>query len=103
GIVTYKDLMSALTLGIVSPFEEEYILRRDDNSWLVDGMTTMLELATALNFAYDPYNDNFETIGGLMVNRLRRAARKGDKLEEFGYVFEVVDADKMRLNQLLVT
>jgi len=34
---------------------------------------------------------------------MRRAARKGDRVEAAGYVFEVVDADKMRLNQLLVS
>jgi CBS domain containing-hemolysin-like protein len=38
-----------------------------------------------------------------VVHRLRRAARKGDRVDAEGYRFEVVDADKMRLNQLLVT
>ena len=45
----------------------------------------------------------YETIGGFIVHRLRRAARKGDKVEAAGFIFEVVDADKMRLNQLLVS
>ncbi|MCR6670437.1 MAG: hemolysin family protein [Devosia ginsengisoli] len=39
GIVTFKDLMAALVQGLVNPFEEKPILRREDNSYLIDGVT----------------------------------------------------------------
>jgi CBS domain containing-hemolysin-like protein len=103
GIVTFKDLMAALVQGLVNPFEEKPILRRDDNSYLIDGVTPLVEVAQALGLK--PLHDggHYETIGGFIVHRLRRAARKGDRVEAGGYTFEVVDADRMRLNQLLVT
>ncbi|ODT66912.1 MAG: hemolysin C [Pelagibacterium sp. SCN 63-23] len=103
GLVTFKDLMGALMLGLANPFEEQAILKRDEQSWLVDGMTPFVEVTRTLNIRKLAPEAAYETIGGFIVHRLRRAARKGDKIEAAGYVFEVVDADRMRLNQLLVT
>src|SRR5690606_34720217 len=103
GVVTFKDLMGVLMLGLANPFEEQAILKRDDQSWLMDGMAPFMEGTRALNIKNLAAEASYETIGGFIVHRLRRAARKGDKVEAAGYVFEVVDADKMRLNQLLVT
>ncbi|KKC40866.1 hemolysin C [Devosia epidermidihirudinis] len=103
GVVTFKDLMGALMQGLANPFEEQAILKRDDQSWLVDGMAPFVDVSRALNIRNLAPEAAYETIGGFIVHRLRRAARKGDKVEAAGYVFEVVDADRMRLNQLLVT
>ncbi|WP_332701379.1 hemolysin family protein [Devosia sp.] len=103
GIVTFKDLMAALVQGLVNPFEEKPILRREDNSYLIDGVTPLVEVAQALGIKHLQTEGPYETIGGFIVHRLRRAARKGDRVEAGGYTFEVVDADRMRLNQLLVT
>ena len=103
GVVTFKDLMGALMQGLANPFEEQAILKRDDNSWLVDGMAPFVDVMRALGIRHLAAEAAYETIGGFIVHRMRRAARKGDKVEAAGYVFEVVDADKMRLNQLLVS
>lgn len=103
GIVTFKDLMAALVQGLVNPFEEKPILQRDDNSYLIDGITPLVEVAHALGISHLQSEGAYETIGGFIVHRLRRAARKGDRVDAGGYTFEVVDADRMRLNQLLVT
>jgi len=103
GVVTFKDLMGALMQGLANPFEEQAILKRDDNSWLVDGMAPFVDVTRALGIKHLEAEGNYETIGGFIVHRMRRAARKGDRVEAAGYVFEVVDADKMRLNQLLVS
>jgi len=103
GVVTFKDLMGALMQGLANPFEEQAILKRDDSSWLVDGMAPFVDVTRALGIKHLEVEASYETIGGFIVHRMRRAARKGDRVEAAGYVFEVVDADKMRLNQLLVS
>lgn len=103
GVVTFKDLMGALMQGLANPFEEQAILRRDEHSWLIDGVAPFVDVTRTLGVKHLETEAGYETIGGFIVHRLRRAARKGDKVEAAGYLFEVVDADKMRLNQLLVT
>lgn len=103
GIVTFKDIMAPLVQGLANPFEERQMLQRDDNSWLVDGVTPLMDVMRTLNIHSLSAEGSFETVGGFVVHRLRRAARKGDKVDAEGYRFEVVDADRMRLNQLLVT
>ncbi|WP_425457619.1 transporter associated domain-containing protein [Devosia ginsengisoli] len=60
-------------------------------------------MAQALGLKQLHSDAHYETIGGFIVHHLRRAARKGDRVDAGGYTFEVVDADRMRLNQLLVT
>jgi CBS domain containing-hemolysin-like protein len=103
GAVTFKDLMAPLVQGLANPFEERQIMQREDQSWLVDGVTPIVEVMQALGINHIGSEGSFETIGGFVVHRLRRAARKGDRVDAEGYRFEVVDADRMRLNQLLVT
>lgn len=103
GVVTFKDLMGALMQGLANPFEEQAILKRDEQSWLIDGVAPFVDVTRTLGVKHLEPEAGYETIGGFIVHRLRRAARKGDKIEAAGYLFEVVDADKMRLNQLLVT
>jgi CBS domain containing-hemolysin-like protein len=44
GIVTFKDLMAPLVLGLANPFEERQIMQRDDQSWLVDGVTPIVDV-----------------------------------------------------------
>lgn len=107
GIITFKDIMGALMNGLANPFEEQAIVRRDENSWLVDGMAGLGEVIKALGIdrprELAPATGSYETIGGFVMHRLRRVARKADRIEAAGFIFEVVDVEGFRINQLLVT
>nr|WP_294916512.1 hemolysin family protein [uncultured Neokomagataea sp.] len=103
GLITYKDIMGALMDGLVSPFEEQAIVRRDDNSWLIDGAAPIGDVIRELDIPVFDDAQNFDTIGGFVMNRLRRMARKTDRVDAAGCRFEVVDVDGFRINQLLVT
>lgn len=111
GIVTFKDIMGALMDGLANPFEEQAIVRRDENSWLVDGIADLGDVARALGLgngeiglgAMGAQTGAYETIGGFVMHKMRRVARKADRIEAGGFTFEVVDVDGFRINQLLVT
>ena len=47
--------------------------------------------------------ENYETIAGFMMYRLRKVPKRTDKVEFAGFRFEVVDIDNYRIDQLLVT
>ncbi|GFE96317.1 HlyC/CorC family transporter [Gluconobacter cerinus] len=103
GLITYKDIMGALMDGLVSPFEEQAIVRRDANSWLIDGAAPIGDVIRELDIPIFDDAQNFDTVGGFVMNRLRRMARKADSVESSGFRFEVVDVEGFRINQLLVT
>jgi putative hemolysin len=44
----------------------------------------------------------YETIAGFLVQQLRKNPVEGDKLEQFGYRFEVIDMDGRRIDKILM-
>jgi CBS domain containing-hemolysin-like protein len=48
GVVTLNDVMSTVMGDLVSPFDEEQIVRRDEDSWLIDGITPIRRRVRAL-------------------------------------------------------
>jgi CBS domain containing-hemolysin-like protein len=88
---------------LVSPFIEEQIVKRDDNSWLIDGVTPIEDVRRALSIDSFPNEENYQTIAGLMMYLLKKIPKRTDFIEYAGYKFEVVDIDNYRIDQLLVT
>ncbi|KFL89297.1 putative membrane-spanning protein [Acetobacter malorum] len=103
GLITFKDIMGALMDGLANPFEEQAIVRRDENSWLIDGAAPIGDVMRELHLIELPDSAQFDTIGGFVMHRLRRMARKADRVDAGGFRFEVVDVEGFRINQLLVT
>ena len=103
GIVTLNDVMKTLMGDLVSPFIEEQIVKRDDNSWLIDGVTPIEDVRRALAIESFPNEENYKTIAGLMMYLLKKIPKRTDFIEYAGYKFEVVDIDNYRIDQLLIT
>ncbi|PYD48206.1 hemolysin C [Novacetimonas pomaceti] len=103
GLITFKDIMGALMGGVVNPFEEQLIVRRDANSWLIDGAASIGDVRRELDARELDDTGPFDTIGGFVMHRLRRMARKADRVDTARFRFEVVDVEGFRINQLLVT
>ena len=66
-------------------------MRRDDGSWLADGMTPMPDMQRALGLHDWPDKDEYETLAGFLMVMLRRVPRRTDFVEWGGYRFEVMD------------
>ena len=103
GVVTLNDVMSTVMAGLVSPFDEEQIVQRDENSWLIDGVTSIQDVLRALNLDELPHAEEYETLAGFLMVMLRRVPRRTDKVVCAGYTFEVLDVDSYRVDQVMVT
>lgn len=103
GLLTLQDVMSTVMGDLVSPFQVELIVRRDEQSWLIDGLTPIEDVMQALDIASFEGSQNFETIAGFLMVALRRVPKPTDFVEHAGYKFEVIDIDSYRIDQVLVT
>ena len=95
--------MNTVMGDLVSPFQEELIVRRDDNSWLIDGATPIEDVMQALEIEVFEGFQNYETVAGFLMYRLRKVPKRTDFVTYAGYKFEVVDIDNYRIDQVLVT
>ncbi|MEQ1319935.1 hemolysin family protein [Acinetobacter guillouiae] len=104
GVITLSDIMITVMGDWVTPMDEELqIIKRDNNSWLIDGSTPIEDMKHALAIDEMPDEENYETLAGFMMYQLRKIPKPADTVIFSGYKFEVVDVDHFKIDQLLVT
>ncbi|TPG24177.1 hemolysin family protein [Variovorax guangxiensis] len=105
GVITLNDVMSTVMGDLVGPQqdEEQQIVRRDENSWLIDGVTPVQDVQRALDIDTLPHADEYETLAGFLMVMLRRVPKRTDSVDWSGYTFEVMDVDSYRIDQVMVT
>ena len=102
GIVTLNDVMS-IVMGELVSNEEEQIIRRDEDSWLIDGATPLNDVKRALDIEAFPHDENYETIAGFMMYMLRKIPKKTDFVLFDRYKFEIIDTENFKIDQLMVS
>ena len=103
GLVTLKNLMSSFMGNLVTIHGEEQIVQRDENSWLVNGVTPIVELMKLLDIDVFPRDNQYETLAGFLIYTLKRIPKRTDYVIHDGYKFEAIDVDGVKVEQLLIT
>jgi CBS domain containing-hemolysin-like protein len=105
GVITLNDVMSTVMGSLVQTGDEEQIVRREDGSWLMDGLTPIGDVLRALHVDPEalPQRGQYDTLAGFLMVTLRRIPRRTDCAVWNGYRFEVMDVDSTRIDQVLVT
>ena len=106
GLVTLNDILEEIVgdLPSVDQVDEPQAVRREDGSWLVDGMLPVEELFELLDIGELPKEQrgNYHTVGGFVVTHLGRIPTATDAFEWQGIRFEVMDMDGNRVDKVLV-
>ncbi len=105
GIVTATDILTAIAGELpedASDIEAPSAVRRDDGSWLMDGMLGIHEAERLLERKDMRGDEDFETLAGFVLARLARIPQIGDHFEWGGLRFEIVDMDGRRIDRVLV-
>jgi putative hemolysin len=105
GMVTLTDVLEAIVGDIPALDEkgEPAATRREDGSWLLDGMMSVDELQMLLDLDDLPEEaGDYDTVGGLFMAQLGRIPAVGDKFEWKELRFEVMDMDGHRVDKVLV-
>ena len=106
GLVTVTDILEAIVgdLPEINDREEKKIIRRNQNSWLVDGLLSTAEFKEHFKIDHLPGEKeaDYNTIGGFAMHILGRVPISSDHFEIFGYRFEVVDMDGNRVDKIMI-
>jgi putative hemolysin len=107
GLITSHDLLDVVVGDVTEPVEEmaARAVRREDGSWLFDGMLPVEDFRDLLDLDVLPGEaDNaFETLGGFVMAHLGRIPAVTDTFDWHGLRFEVVDMDGRRVDKILVS
>ena len=102
GIISAMDVLEAITGDFDEPTEEPKVFTRDDGSLLVSGWMPVDEFAERIGLRLEPDRD-YETVAGLVLDRMGRLPDLGEKLRLGRWLVEVVDLDGRRIDKLLVS
>ncbi len=106
GVVTLHDILQALVGDIAVPGEEASpsIERREDGSFVVDGMTPldMVGDLTGLADLTEEEGAEYHTLGGFIMAHMHRIPATGNQVTIEGYRFEVLGMDGRRVDKVLI-
>jgi putative hemolysin len=106
GVITERDLLEAITGEFGVPASEDsWAIRRDDGSWLMDGLIPVPEFKDRLELKDLPEEDRgrYNTLAGMIMLLLGRLPNTTDSVDWEGWRFEVVDLDGKRVDKVLVS
>ena len=106
GMITVRDVLEAITGEFGSQTDADaWAVRRDDGSWLFDGLIPTPELKDRLALKELPEEDRgrYNTLAGMIMLLLGRLPETADSVEWDGWRFEVVDLDGKRVDKVLAS
>jgi len=108
GLVTLNDILIEIVGDVPNDDDEEeepQAVKRDDGSWLLDGMLTMDEFFELFEMEEEIEShsrDSYQTLGGLVMTHLGRIPIATDNFEWKNMRFEVMNMDGNRVDKILV-
>lgn len=102
GLVTVEDLLEELVGEIEDEHDEEEtpIRRLEHGVYWVEGAVRVDELNEALELELE--EGEYDTVAGLVLERLERVPRSGERIRENGVWLEVAAAEPHRIHALRV-
>ena len=104
GLITLEDLLEE----IVGEIHDEYDTDEEDafketakNKYLVDGQYKILDLNDKLNL--NLHSDDYDSVGGLVIEKLDRFPDPGDKVIIDNITIRVIAMYKRRIEKVEIT
>jgi len=104
GLVTIEDVLEQIVGDIEDEYDfdesEDNIVRESSGHWRVKAQTEIADFNRA--FGTDFSDEDFDTVGGLIIDRFGRLPKRGESIAIGGLRFQVLRADSRRLHALQV-
>ena len=105
GLVTIEDVLEEIVGNIEDETDieedERFIRPLPNNEYLVKALTTIEDFNAC--FGTELSDDEFDTVGGMLLYEAGRMLARDDKVEHAGFCFQVINADRRQLHWLRVT
>ena len=104
GLVTVEDVLEAIVGDIGDEYdvdEGEGIRKEGERIFTVPALTRIEEFNLAFGTRFS--DEEYDTIGGLVLHELGRMPRRGEAIEIGGLELKVLKADRRRIEALRVT
>lgn len=100
GLVTFEDLVEQIVGDIddehdAQEAEANYITRQGDDRYIVQAITPIEEFNEALGTCFE--TEEFDTIAGIVINRLGKIPHQGEEVVLDGWLFRVLRSDNRRI------
>jgi magnesium and cobalt transporter len=104
GLLTIEDVLEQIVGDIGDEYdvdEGEGIRKEADRTWTVPALTRIEDFNQAFSTRFS--DEEFDTIGGLILHELGRMPRRGEAIQIGGLELKVTRADRRRIETLRVT
>ncbi len=105
GLITIKDILEAIVGKIKDEddMDEELIQGKDENSYMMEGMTQLKDIEEQLGIAFE--DCNYETLNGFIIDKMKHIPEddEGFEFSYEGYHFQVQSIHNKGIQSVLVT
>ncbi len=104
GLVTIEDVLEQIVGEIIDEHdvaEDSYIMKHSDVSFTIKALTPIEEFNDYFGAEFS--DEDFDTIGGLMMRTFGHLPKRGEKCEIGRFHFKVLHADSRRIHLLQMT
>jgi len=104
GLVTIEDVIEQIVGDIEDEYDfdetEDHIIADRSGRYRVKALTEIQDFNNHFQTSFS--DEDYDTVGGLVVGRFGRLPKRGDSIVIDGYTFQVLRADSRKIHSLLV-
>lgn len=104
GLITIEDVLEQIVGDIEDEYDfdetEDNILQDKSGRWRVKAVTEIADFNEHFSSSFS--DEDFDTVGGLVIKRFGRVPKRGEACVIEGFSFQVLRADSRKIHSLMV-
>lgn len=102
GLVTMEDILQEVMSNLSYSEDEEFHKRIDENTLIVDARIPIDDLEELLEIKLKSEEDDFDTLGGFLLEKFGDLPEPGNFLDFENYRFEIQNASEKKIEKVII-